>query len=197
HSPLHACTVLCLSTPPRKREMRTAFRKRDCDPRRVLAWALAALVLIGGLLTKRPGHAAPAPPSKIAADLTQVIDAVTIPKLSWAKDVDGIRYVKVLIVGNSADPELVALRGDVLAKGGSVYFRYVSVAALSAMLPASQVAAIAARDDVQGISPNRLTARASSILESATGALNVRSYGGGTYTGLDGTGVGIAVLDSG
>ena len=137
---------------------------------------------------------------KIAADLQQVIAAPTTPTLSWAKDVNGMRMVKVLVVANSTDPDLTALRSDVLAKGGSVYFRYVSVAALSAMLPANQVAAIAARSDVQGISPNRLTARTASTLEYATGALtsNVRTYSSATtYTGLDGTGVGIAVLDSG
>ncbi len=78
--------------------------------------------------------------------------------------------------------------------------RYVSVAALSVMLPTSQVAAIAARADVLGVSPNRLTARTASTLEYATGTLtsNVRTYSSATtYSGLDGTGVGIAVLDSG
>ena len=52
--------------------------------------------------------------------------------------------VKVLIVSdNSTDPDLTALRADVLARGGSVYMRYVSVRALSVLLPANQVAAIA------------------------------------------------------
>ncbi len=81
-----------------------------------------------------------------------------------------MRHVKALVVSNSTDPDLVALRAAVLANGGSVYMRYVSVAALSVMLPANQVAAIAARSDVQGISPNRLTARTASLLEYATGA---------------------------
>jgi hypothetical protein len=63
--------------------------------------------------------------------LQQVLSAPTTPKLSWAKDINGSRYVKALVVANSADPDLVALRADVLAKGGSVYLRYVSVAALS------------------------------------------------------------------
>ena len=62
------------------------------------------------------------------------------PKVSFAKDVNGQRYVKVLIVSNSTDPDLVALRAQVVALGGSVYMRYVSVTALSAMVPARQVA---------------------------------------------------------
>jgi serine protease AprX len=169
----------------------------------VLRWrpmlACAMVLMSTALFGHRVAHAQ-TPSSKIAADLQQVIAAPTTPTLSWAKDVDGVRHVKALVVANSSDPDLVALRADVLARGGTVYFRYVSVSALSVMLPASQVAAIAGRADVQGISPNRLTARTASTLEFATGALtaNVRTYSSATnYSGLDGSGVGIAVLDSG
>ena len=140
------------------------------------------------------------PSSKIARDLQQVIVAPTTPSLSWAKDVSGQRYVKALLISGSSDPDLVALRSDVLAKGGSVYFRYVSVRALSVLLPANRVADIALRSDVQSISPNRLTARTASTLEYTTGtvAAGVRTYSNATtYSGLDGTGIGIAVLDSG
>ena len=56
--------------------------------------------------------------------------------------------VKVLVISNSSDPDLAALRADVVARGGSVYFRYTSVRALSVMLPANKVATIAARSDV-------------------------------------------------
>jgi subtilisin family serine protease len=168
--------------------------------RRTLFKAGAALLLSATLLAAAPDLRAQTASSKIAADLQQVINAATTPSLSWAKDVGGVRYVKTLIVSNSSDPDLVSLRCDVLAKGGAVYFRYSSVRGLLALLPASQVAAIAARSDVQGISPNRLTARTASTLERTTVALtfNVRSYSSSTsYSGLDGLGVGIAVLDSG
>ena len=91
-----------------------------------------------------------------------------------------------------------------LAAGGSVYFRYTSVTALSVLLPADSVSTeIAARAEVQSISPNRMTARTAStvttsLLEQATGATGVRTPHRRTgYSGLDGTGVGIAVLDSG
>ena len=163
--------------------------------RRLLARATAAAALLFGLAGLHSAQAA----GPIATDLQQVLNANATPKISWAKDVNGLRMVKVLIVAKSGDPDLVALRNDVIARGGAVYFRYVSVAALSAMLPASQVAAIAARSDVQGVSPNRLTARTASALEAVTGALNLRSYNGNSanYSGLDGSGVGIAVLDSG
>ncbi len=111
-----------------------------------------------------------------------------------------MRYVKALVISSSDDPDLVALRADVLARSGSVYFRYTSVRALSVLLPAHQMINLAARSDVQSVSPNRLTARTSSALELITGTLNcgVRSCSSATnFTGLDGTGIGIAVLDSG
>ena len=43
----------------------------------------------------------------------------------------------MLIVAKSGDPDLVAPRNEVIARGGAVDFGQVSVAALSAMLPAS------------------------------------------------------------
>ena len=164
---------------------------------RLLTSLLMVVIVLTVLLGLSPAQAQTAR-SKVALDLQLVIASPITPKLNWAKDVNGMRMVKVLVVSNSTDPDLVALRADVLAKGGSVYLRFVSVSAISAMLPANQVAAIAARTDVQGISPDRLTARTASTLEYMTGALtaNVRTYSStNAYSGLDGTGVVIAVLD--
>ena len=96
---------------------------------------------------------------KIAADLKSVIAAAKTPTLSWAKDVSGMRYVKALVISDGADPDMVSLRADILAKGGSVYFNYVSVDALSVMLPAKRVADIAAR-----------SRRAEHLAQSADGA---------------------------
>jgi subtilisin family serine protease len=50
---------------------------------------------------------------------------------------------------------------------------------------------------VKGIVSNRTTACTASTLEYVMGAMNLRSYSGGSYSGVDGSGVGIAVLDSG
>ena len=70
-------------------------------------------------------------------------------------------------------------------------------------LPAHQLAALAARSDVAGISPNCTVMRCASLLQSASGSStgNVRSCstsasGLVSYSGLDGAGVGIEVLDS-
>src|SRR6267378_494292 len=62
------------------------------------------------------------------------------------------------------------------------------------------VAALAQRSDVISVAPNRSTASTASTLETITGTLtsNVRTNSTKTgYSGLDGTGIGIAVLDSG
>jgi serine protease AprX len=162
--------------------------------------AFAASILCASPLGVLQVHAAStvaAAPSKIAVDLQQVLGSSGKLNASWVKDIKGVRYVKALVLSNSTDPDLVQLRADIIARGGSVYMRYTSVSGLSVLLPASQVANIALRADVQGISPNRLTARTASTLESTTGALNLRTYNGADYRGTDGSGVGIAVLDSG
>lgn len=170
-------------------ERRTACLARVA--RRVLAvLAMAVCAIPLGAHAQLPAS------NKVASDLAAVVAAASTPSVSWARDVGGVRYVKALIVSSSGDPNLVALRSAVLAAGGSVYMRYVSVAALSVLLPAAQVNAVAARSDVQSMSPNRLTARTASLLEQTTGAANVRG-GSANPTGLDGSGVGIAVLDSG
>ncbi|MGL4575929.1 MAG: S8 family serine peptidase, partial [Burkholderiaceae bacterium] len=91
--------------------------------------------------------------------------------------------------------EATALRAAVLNAGGSVYYRYLSVNALLAVLPVNQVMNIASRADVESISPNRLAAQSASFQEQITGAAAVRAAM--NNTGLDGRGVGIALLDSG
>jgi serine protease AprX len=108
-----------------------------------------------------------------------------------------VRYAKVVIMAVSPDPLLTDLRSAVVAAGGSVYYMYQSVQGISAMLPGGQILAIAARPDVDSISPNRLAAKAASLLEMTSGTSNVRTTMLGVRTGYDGTGVGIAILDSG
>src|SRR5258708_34378994 len=65
---------------------------------------------------------------------------------------------------------------------------------VAVMVPASRVMDVARRADVLTLSPNRAVVRASSQLQSTTGAANAASPNGGR---LDGNGVGIAIVDSG
>jgi hypothetical protein len=147
---------------------------------------LMGLLLAITLLAASPLLRAQTAASKIAQDLQTVLAAPTTPKLNWARDVNGQRYVKVLIVSNADDAELAALRTAVMAAGGSIYYRYSSVLALSALLPAAKVAGIAARSDVQSISPNRLMAQAASSLEVTTGTAALRTTGTSNYGGISG-----------
>ena len=202
-SPVNALNQSCHSSLPPSRAQAGVLPfmvliERRAQPlrQRLLAALLLATMVLSALLGFGPAQAQTAQ-DKVALDLRNVIASPTTPQLNWVKDLSGQRYVKALIVSNSSDPDLVALRGAVMSAGGSVYLRFVSVRALSVMMPASQVYNLAARSDVQGISPNRLTARTASHLEFATGTMNQRTYSGANWTGLDGRGIGVAVLDSG
>ena len=168
--------------------------------RSTLKALIAALaVCVGALASTGPALAqaqAQAVSPKIAADLGQTIGATTAPVVTWASTLDGQLHAKVLIVATSSDATLSALRLAILAQGGSVHYVYVSVRALAAMVPVSGLNALAARSDVMAITPNRVTTRAGSLLQDTTGSSAVPKIGGGT-TAVNGSGVGIAVLDSG
>ena len=137
---------------------------------------------------------------KIARDLQASVDAVKDPAERWVRRRKGQREVDALVVSNSTDPELRDLRAAVERLGGTVNARFSSINALSITLPARRLAQLDARDDVVSVSPNRPTRRSASALDTTTGTLTsaVRTYSSSdVYTGLDGSGVGIAVLDSG
>ena len=157
--------------------------------------ALALLLTMAALLWPAPAHAAPR--DKVAADLRQAMESADPPRHRWQQEQAGRRYVHALVVSDGRDPEQVELRRAVLAAGGTVYWRYRSVQALFVTLPVDKVDALALRPDVQGISPNRRAARTFSLMESSTGAADVRAAVIGAARGLDGTGIGVAVLDSG
>ena len=137
--------------------------------------------------------------AKLSPDLLQAVDTRTASTAPWVNDgLAGGRLVKVLVLGDkSTSSDLKDLRRDIVAAGGSVYYRYISLTGVSAMLPAAKVVDIARRKDVLRVLPNRPTSRTASLVESASGASGVRTPRVGAPNGLDGTGVGIAFLDSG
>ena len=179
----------------------TVVIERRALGQRVLA-LLTALAVACALMPARPAKAsgAAANAAKISADLQQALDAPMSPKARWARDVNGQRQVQVVIMSAGTDPEMTSLRDEIRGAGGSVHVRMPGLGAVTATLPAAQVAKLAARSDVLRIAPNRPTARTASTLETVTGVLTtgVRSSSTKTsYSGLDGAGIGIAVLDSG
>ena len=121
-------------------------------------------------------------------------------KARWEREERGVRMVNAIVVSDSTDPELKALRNFIVRNGGSVQVRHSALRALTVTVPARLVKRLADRDDVASVSPNRDIVRTASSLEAVTGVLtsNVRTASTKTsYSGLDGSGIGIAVLDSG
>ena len=57
------------------------------------------------------------------------------PAVLWGKSLSGVQHVKVLINATSFDSQLLALRTDILLRGGSVFYNDPSVLALSATVP--------------------------------------------------------------
>jgi len=156
---------------------------------------LAALSLAPAVRADVPLDPPSVAQAKVSADLSKAISAASVSGISWARESSSGRLVKVLVIStNTADSSLADLRHAVLAAGGAVYYKYISVNGVLAMLPAARVMDIARRSDVESISPNRMTARTSSLVEKSTGAATLRAA---NPTGYSGAGVGIAFLDSG
>src|SRR5439155_5477066 len=105
----------------------------------------------------------------------------------------------VIVTANAAatrnDRQLNGLRHAILAMGGAINRKFTSINGVAATVPAARLRELSQRADVFRITPNRLVARAASMLEMVTGADGVRGQAGAG--GLDGSGVGIAILDSG
>ncbi|HKP11708.1 MAG TPA: S8 family serine peptidase [Blastocatellia bacterium] len=105
--------------------------------------------------------------------------------------------VRALIQTNGA--VTAALRQAITLAGGTVVRQFSSIDGLLAELPKSRLLDIAGRADVERISADHLAQQSASHLEAATGADLLRAYKPLTdsFNGLDGSGVGIAILDSG
>ncbi|HET9652653.1 MAG TPA: S8 family serine peptidase, partial [Usitatibacter sp.] len=132
--------------------------------------------------------------AKIAPDLLAAVSGTSAPLVPWLKAINGQPMVKVLVASNSGDASLADLRSFVLSLGGSVFYNYASFRMVAVMVPASSVMDLARRPDVVSLSPNRAVVRASSTLQLTTGAANAGASNGSL---LDGSGVGIAIVDSG
>ena len=138
--------------------------------------------------------------NKVARDMDSELSTTRAPREKWARDVRGVRHVQAIVVSDSADPGMRELRAQVLRLGGSVHAVHAAMHAITIQIPAQRLNALSQRDDVVSITPNRTLHRTLSTLESISGALTTRgrTYANPTwYSGVDGSGVGIAVLDSG
>jgi len=171
--------------------------------RRTWSRGLIALALILGpwASTIASAQAPTLPPqAKIARDLATGLADTGKSKTRWMRDLNGVRTVQAIVVSNSSDPAMTDLRAAVLRMGGSIHAVHPAVRALTVQVRAGDVLTLAQRRDVASVSPNRVTRRTNSTLEAITGTLtnnvrtgNIRS----NAAALDGSGIGIAVLDSG
>lgn len=140
------------------------------------------------------------PAEKISADLSAFLSgnpSAIASATNWQRSANGTTLVKVLILSNSSDPTLSNLRGAVLSAGGSVFYNYISVRGLMAIVPAAQIQTLANRSDVVSITPNRLTGRTASLLQTVTALTTPLTTPSSSSSSVNGTGVGIAFLDSG
>ncbi|HZB47341.1 MAG TPA: S8 family serine peptidase [Pyrinomonadaceae bacterium] len=153
---------------------------------RFSAGLLSLALLLSGVFagspaaaSKRSGRKAASPSDKISPDLRESarrnggerVTVIVQPKGEWGDEQEG----------------------TVRAHGGRVKHKFENMDERVVEVPAGAVEALAARDDVAYVSPERETA-ATGHLVSTTGGLMQNPLAKGT---LDGTGVGIAVMDSG
>ena len=168
-------------------------------PRAVLvALACAALLLPGFSLTAAHGAQGRPHRAKMSRELDEALSGTG--SASWVRDVGGVRHVQALLVTDGADPQMTDLRRAVHSLGGSVHAVHAAAHSMTVQIKASLLDTLAQRADVLNVVPNRPTHRTFSTMESITGAgtPNVRTGDAKTqYAGLGGTGIGVAVLDSG
>ena len=152
----------------------------------------------------RMAHAAPRDDDKrahkVARDLDDHVRGFNGKRNRWARDIGGVRHVQAVVVTDGSDPSMKGLRHYVRSLGGTVHAVQPTLHTMTVQVRASDIDRIAERDDVLSVSPNRQTQRTFSTIEAVTGAVagSVRTYNGkSNYAGIDGSGVGIAVLDSG
>ena len=153
------------------------------------------------LVTATKG-AAPQTHGRISNDLlAEVQGSGKKGKKHWAKDsAKGVPMAQVIVVSDAADATMAGLQVDIRKIGGVVQAVQPALKSLTVVIPMKSVKRLAGLDDVVSVSPNRSTAGTLSTVETIAGAIAtaVRPYSSATaYSGLDGTGVGIAILDSG
>jgi serine protease AprX len=173
-----------------------------------LSLAVCAGAFAGGSRVKSKGSAG----SKISPDLRATVAASQDGDEGRNEGDDGTR-VNVIVQQNVSGQNSVygqtaaalpvqGLDSLLDAVGARVTRRFRKLGVLSVSLPPKAVAALASRADVRYVSPDRALEAAGHV-ETTTGTSQVRTQtlisllGIRTTTTLDGSGIGIAVVDSG
>src|SRR6185369_11909654 len=154
--------------------------------RKLLTLALTLVLVFGLLPLTRSQAVVAAPISKLSRALQQALN--TNVSTVWSDP--SRQRLRVLIQSNGAFTS--SLNTAIIAAGGIIVRQFASINGVLAYLPKNRVLTLAARPDVDRMSADHLAQMSSSHIEVATGADKVR-----TSSGLDGSGIGIAILDSG
>jgi subtilisin family serine protease len=161
----------------------------------MLALVVFFTLVAGNLIPGEPrAQSGPANPlDKLSTALRQALTEDV--SLVWQNPSSGT--VRVILQTNGAVS--VSLIAAIVLQGATVVRQFSTINGLLIELPKSHLLAVAAMPEVERISADHLVRSSGSHLEATTGAEPLRSYNSllGTFTGLDGKCVGIAVLDSG
>src|SRR6185503_10733874 len=151
-----------------------------------ILWSgFAALLLSSLFLVERTSHA------ESSVSVERKVSKDILKKVADGKGGD---FVRVIIQpANYADPSIDTTLED---SGGSNIRKFKNFAVRIVTLPAQAALNLANRSDVAYVSLNRDVTPMGRVSRT-TGADQVRTSGGNTNSSLDGTGIGIAVLDSG
>ncbi|MFP5264345.1 MAG: S8 family peptidase [Blastocatellia bacterium] len=163
--------------------------------RKILFNSLPALVLLSALMAGvTPERVFRASAQAAGPDARKLSDDL---RATVGKDPN--KRLKVIIQTNAAPSR--ALVYSVGNSGGSVKKSYRNLNAIAVEIPAKAVEALASRKDIKFASLDATT-RVAGHLETTTGTDQARNYwnssnDGGSLGALDGSGIGIAILDSG
>src|SRR5262249_44943614 len=123
-------------------------------------------------------------PSKLSDDLLSAIHAAPTPG------------TMIPVVFQMQGAPATGFLSSVNMAGGRAHKYYVNIPALAVKLPAAIIVLLATRVDVVHVSLDRPT-HMTGHLETTTGAAQARAYGTLSSGAIDGSGIGIAILDSG
>src|SRR5207253_6312138 len=150
--PQQRVSAMNLAPPNEMRRPIGVRRWAACIAKILLPAGLFAISLLGVINSPAQAAAPTAPPaqasaqSKLARDLQVGIALGTTPAVNWARDIRGARYVQVIIVSNSADPDMTDLRAFIVRTGRSVLAKHSFIHALTALMKAGTVIAVAQRN---------------------------------------------------
>src|SRR5437016_8270206 len=164
-----------------------AFRRAKIKRFHMVAWLTCLSLLLslsGGLMVGDHARAqSTAKPAKVSSDLSAKAHSLT--------NTDTIKVIVQLRAPMSS-----SLNSLLNSNGVHVRKTFQNLGAHAVEMPASIVDAVAAFDEVSYVSFDRPT-QSTGHLSATTGADAVRTTTGINVSGVDGTGIGIAVLDSG